>query len=99
MTQLQKALSKSKLRRNLAAAFMISEKIPLHGFKRLVNGVFSECIESMPDPDIKRLLYMILLQCSDATEEQRQEAFKLLQLSDTALTGVQQQAMKHSLTG
>lgn len=97
MTRLQVAVSKSKLRRILAAEFMRTENIPLKGFKRLVNGMFSEVIQSMPDPEIKRLLYDIL-RCYDVSAEERQEALKLLQMADTALTGEQLEALKYYLS-
>lgn len=97
MTRLQRGFSKSRIRRRLAAEFMRYEKIPLKGFKRLVNGIFSECIENMTDPQIKRMLYEFL-QCTGITAEERAEALKLLQSADTALTGAQLEAMKHSLT-
>lgn len=88
MTQLQRRVSKSRIRRRLAREFLAMNELPANGFRRMANGMFSECLAEMPDPQIKRMLYEIL-QCIDITPAERAEAMQLLQSADTALTAAQ----------
>lgn len=64
--------------------------------KRLFNKIAADVFGNMSEAAIKKLLYE-LLQCYDIPPEMKQEAIKLLQLSETAFTTEQRQRLLLSL--
>lgn len=95
-TRLQMAFSKSAIRRRMALDMMQSENITVRGYKRLMNGVYTEVLQQMPEPRIKLFLYSVL-QCYDITPDERAEALKLLQMAETALTAEQREQIYYYL--
>lgn len=95
-TPMQRAFAKSGLYRRLMYGGLISEGISFIGYKRLFNSIFSEIGEPMPEPQIKLLLFEFM-QCYDITAEERAEAIKLLQLSQTTLTNEQREIFYNRL--
>jgi len=95
-TPMQQAFAKSGLYRRLMYSGLISEGLPVTGYKRLFNSIFAEIAEPMPEPQIKLLLFEFL-QCYDITAEEQAEALKLLQLSQTTLTNAQREIFYNRL--
>lgn len=93
LTRLQYAFSKSAIRRRFALELMQSEGLPVKGYKRLMNSVYSEVLEAKNEPQIKYILLSVL-QCYDITPEERAEALKLLQMGETTLSEAQRQQLR-----
>ena len=75
---------------------MLDNGIQIKGFKRLFNSIYGDILDTMPEPQIKLYLFE-LLQCYDITPEERAEAIKLLQMSETTLTAEQLQKLDYHL--
>ena len=87
-TRLQQAFAKSDIRRSLALFTLNDEYLPVKGYKRLFNEMFSTIMIKWPESEIKAFL-LKALSCYDLPADTRAEAIRLLQLSETALTARQ----------
>lgn len=93
--KLRRQFSKSKLVRNAAREMLQAE-----GFSRRDAATLAACMgyiwESLPEPKIKLLLYAGRDDMT-ITEDERNEARKLLQMTTTALTRKQRRQLLSSL--
>lgn len=95
-TKLQQRFSKSKIWRRGMYLCLDTENIPYLGSKRLFNSIFANVAENMPEPEIVLLLFEFL-QCKYITPGEQEEALKLLQLNQTALTYKQREIFYNRL--
>ena len=97
VTELQRQFARSKILRRGMREVLASEGIPAgRGYKRLWNEITGRTFERMTEAEIKDLLYD-LYTCDDITPAERAEVVQLLQLSSTALTTEQQEALTYKL--
>lgn len=92
-TIMQKAFAHSKLKRKLTTLIALTMGFDITGNKRYYGRLFGNIFEAMSEPQIKYFL-MELLQCTDATAEDKAEALRILRLSETALTKEQRQQIQ-----
>ena len=93
--KLRRQFSKSKLARNAAREMLQAE-----GFSRSDAATLAACMgcmwASLPEPEIKLLLFAARDDMT-LTEDERNEARKLLQMTTTALTRKQRRQLLSSL--
>lgn len=92
-TQMQRAFARSIISRRIAAETAALDGLRAEGNKRLMNEIVADLLGNVPETKIKFFLYGFLM-CYDISPEERQAAFRLLDLAQTALTAKQIRAAK-----
>lgn len=90
-TELQRRFKTSGIKRLIGRYIMgefAAEGLDTRRTKRLFNGIATDLVTGMSEPQIKLILFD-MLQCDDMEPADRAEAIKLLQMSETALTAKQ----------
>ena len=99
VTELQRQFAKSKILRRGLREMLKSEGMPAgRGYKRLWNTITADVFSKYTEAEIKALLYDFLT-CYDITQADAAEIMHLLQLSSTALTTEQREALAYKLQG
>lgn len=94
-TELQRRFVRSKVFRRYCDVIVDAAGAPYKGYKRLWRRILRESAQ-WTEPEIKRILYLLLL-CCDVSTIERQEALDLLRSAETTLTAGQRKRLKQQL--
>lgn len=96
LTQLQKEFAISCMRRPGIDPIYGATGLITAGERRHLKGMYNATLGPLPEPAIKVYLAE-LLQCYDVSAEDKAEAIRLLQLSQTTLTHRQREIIRQTL--